>query len=133
MAQRACNDDRHDVPASPTAVQRSDAARRQLVEALCGCAQRYRHATTVDLALLEMLLERDEPEVAVRAVEEQRSALRSFARDLQAAVADASLGGSRLRRDAGDDVGVKLADVVPIRPGIHVPGPFRTGAASPTA
>lgn len=66
-------------------------AQARLSDALRDRASSYRHDATVDLTLVEALLKLDEPEAAARTIDDHRALLQAMARDLQVAVADATV------------------------------------------
>ncbi|MPZ72142.1 MAG: hypothetical protein GEU74_02750 [Nitriliruptorales bacterium] len=69
----------------------SGIARARLSGALRERAGAYRHDAAVDLTIVEALLRLDEPEAAARHLDGHRASLHAMARDLQVAVADATL------------------------------------------
>ena len=68
-------------PATPSA--------RRLAGEVAVCAGDYRRAAALDLTLYSALLQHDDAEAAVHAVDEQRAAVRTLTRRLHTAVADA--------------------------------------------
>lgn len=69
----------------------SPVAQARLSDALHDRAEAYRQDATLDLTILEALLKLDEPEAAVRQLDNHRAVLAAMARDLQVVVADAAV------------------------------------------